>query len=183
LDPPLGDLTPALGKSDEVRLLLVIRRLSPWPVGVLLLADLCPLEDECLRSLRVGGRKEDRQRAAFRLAHQRGALGPDGIHDGPDVIHPRLERRCSRHAVAHAHPTLVEEDEPAEPREMLAEPAILRQLPRNLAMRPCAFYPHEIDVAVADDLVRHVDLAAAGEPDPWGRHRSRRRSCSKVERA
>ena len=68
-------------------------------------------------------------------------------------------------------PACVEDDEPRERSEAAEEPREGRLIPLVLDMREQARDEHEVDGAVADDLVRDVDLATLGV-SRLGRHAS-----------
>jgi hypothetical protein len=80
---------------------------------------LSAAKDESGRALGVRRREQDRHRRAFRYAHQRRSLRAHGVHHGPDVVHPLLERHRLGEPVGHSSPALVEQDEPREPGETL----------------------------------------------------------------
>ena len=107
--------------------------------------------------------EEHRERAAFRLAHHRGTLAADGVQNRSDVVHPLLERRRPGHAVGHAHPALVEEDQARELGHSLAVAPELRQLPADLEVRERALGVDEIDGPVPDDAVGDVHVAAPSD--------------------
>ena len=156
---------PAFGDAGVVGLCLLVGPLAPRPLGVPALAHLCALENEPDGPLRMGRGEEHRERSALRLAHDRGTLAPDRVHDGADVVHALLERRRARDAVGHPEPALVEPDQTCELREALAPAAVLRKLPRDLQVRERTLDVHEVDRAVPDHVVRDVDAAAPHESD------------------
>jgi len=67
--------------------------------------------------------RQDRHRATFRDAEKCGLFGTDGVHHGPHVVHPFLER-ADLDAVGESHASLVEHHEPRERGEPLAEAPI-----------------------------------------------------------
>ncbi len=121
------------------------------------------LEDQCHRALRVRGGEEKGKGPSLGLPDDRGALAADRVHDGPDVVHPLLKRRGAGNSIRHAVATLVEEDEAAELREALAVVSKRRELPVHVQVGVRALRVDEVDRAIADDAIRHVDVAAAGE--------------------
>jgi adenosylmethionine-8-amino-7-oxononanoate aminotransferase len=113
----------------------------------------------------VGSREEHREWCSFGLAYHGGTLAADRVHDRPDVVHALLEGRRSGHAVRHAHPAFVEEDQACELPKTLAVAPELRELPADLEMRICALRVHQIDRPVSDDAKGDVDVTTACEAD------------------
>ncbi len=116
--------------------------------------------DECRRPLRVGRREEDAHRRSLGEAVERSSSRADGVHDGTDVVHARLERGRAADAVGHAGAALVEADQPRERRQPLEERREARYRPVKLEMRDVAGDEDEIERAVARDLIGDVDVAA-----------------------
>jgi hypothetical protein len=69
--------------------------------------------DEGNRPFRVGRGEEDAHVPALGRSEDRGPLGSDRVHHGPDVVHPLLDRRqlVVRHAVRHPGAAPVEENQ------------------------------------------------------------------------
>ena len=71
-----------------------------------------------------------------------------------------------RNAVGQTGPALVEHDEARERCQSFEKTCEGRLFPRKLHMRYPAGDVHEIEGAFADDLIRDVHVAAAGEAGP-----------------
>ena len=112
-------------------------------------------------ALRVRRREQAAHRSALGHAQQRGARGAHRVHHRADVVHPLLERRQLRHAVREAGAALVEQDQPRERGEPEEEARERGLLPEVLEVRDPAHHEHEVERAVAHDLVGDVDVAAA----------------------
>ena len=121
---------PALGQQCHQRLELLRRGLAPGPVVRFRLLDLGAHEQQRLDPLRVGRREDHRHRPAFGDAQQHGALRAGGVQHRPRVVHAVVERADAR-PLGEAHPPLVEQDQPRERRELLAEAAVGRVLPER----------------------------------------------------
>ena len=89
-----------------------------------------PTSSSACGAFRVGRREEHRHRPAFGDADQRRALRAGGVHHGPHVVHPLLERADPR-ALGEAHAALVEQDQPRERRQLLAEAPVAGVLPEQ----------------------------------------------------
>jgi hypothetical protein len=87
----------------------------------------------------------------------------DGVHDGPNVVHPFLEGAGSRNPIGHAHAAFVEANQPRELGEPLAITAIGRQLPVRFEMGVGTLHVDEVDRSIAMDLIGDIQVAAAGE--------------------
>jgi len=103
------------------------------------------------------------------MPEERGTLRTDGLEDCADVVHPLLERRqpVVRDTVGQPSATLVEQDEPREGCETLEEVRHRRLLPHHLDVRHPTRHVDEIARAIPDDLVRDVQVAAAGVLRLW----------------
>src|SRR5204863_5231444 len=88
---PTGIVPELVQRLEE----LVDRLLLSQPVrviggrGALRVASV---KDQGGGPIRIGRSEESAHHAPFRGAQQGGARGARGIHDGPDVIHPLLQR-------------------------------------------------------------------------------------------
>ena len=69
-------------------------------------------EDEARATLRIGSREQDRDAGRGAAGPDDRALGADGVHDGPDVVHGRLERLDLADAVGEPRPAPVQHDHP-----------------------------------------------------------------------
>src|SRR5207247_10060533 len=74
---------------------------------------------ERCRSFGVGRREQQTHRRALREAVERSTPRADGVHDGPEVIHPCLQCWSTTDAVGHAGTALVESDQPRKRRQPL----------------------------------------------------------------
>src|SRR3954454_11801142 len=72
--------------------------------------------------------------------------------------------------VREARPALVEEDQPEPLRQALVEGPPPRQLPEVDEVGDVVRHVNEVDLALADDLVRDGDTAAAGVADVEAHH-------------
>jgi len=85
--------------------------------------------------------------------------------DRADVVHALLERGGARHPVGHAHPALVEQDQPREFGKPLAVVTKCGKLPVHVEVGGRSLRVDEIDRPVTDDAIGDVHVAAAGESD------------------
>jgi hypothetical protein len=92
-----------------------VRRLLVSPPRV---AGYAFLDDVAVRAHRqravwLGGREEQRQRRSSGTpAQQRRPIDPGAIEDCADVIHPHLQVSPGGQTIGHAHPALVEYQDP-----------------------------------------------------------------------
>ena len=154
---------PALGQRCHQRVELLRRGLAPGPVVRFRLLDLGAHEQQRLNPLRVGRREDHRHRPAFGDAQQHGALRAGGVQHRPRIVHAVVERADAR-SLGEAHPPLVEQDQPRERRELLAEAAVGRVLPELLEMGEGAPEPDDVRRPLAEHLVGDLDPAAVGVP-------------------
>lgn len=152
-------------QGREILLELLLGEVAPRPVGVPPLADEGALEDEADRSFGVSRGEQQGKRPAFGLAHDRGPLAADGVHDRSDVVHPLLEGHRLRDAVGHAHSPLIEHNEARELGQPLAVAPVGGQLPVDLEVGVGTLDVDEVDRPLADHAVGDVDVAAAREPN------------------
>ena len=111
----------------------------------------------------VGDGGEEGDRAAVEDAEQRGPAGPHRVHHGEEVVHVLGERGVAARAVGHAGAALVEQDQPAAGGEAAEETGEGGVLPADLQVAGEAGEEHQVDGAVAQDLVGEGGPAAAGE--------------------
>ena len=116
--------------------------------------------DQRPHPLRIRGGEQDAHRAALGQAEQSRALRPDRVHHRADVVHARLQRRRA-HGVGHPLSSLVEADEAAERRELRQEVGVVGNRPRELDVRGERRDVDDVERAVAGDLIRDRDVAAA----------------------
>ncbi len=119
-----------------------------------------PEQGESARALGVRGREQHGHRAALVVPEHGGAFGADCVHDGADVVHPRLEVVDSAVAVGEPRASLVEADEPRERRQPLEEGGVPRLFPVELEVAGKPGHEDEVERPVACDLVRDRDIAA-----------------------
>jgi hypothetical protein len=65
-------------------------------------------------------------------------------------------------AIAQSGPTLVEQNEPRERRQPMEKMTVAGILPMNLEIGDEAWHEHEVEWAMAHDLLCDADLAARG---------------------
>ena len=123
------------------------------------------VEDEGARPLRIRGREQERDPRAFLRRPEHRALGIDGVHDGADVVHPRLERRHLANRVREAAPALVEQEDAGVPGEILDVVDEQRHVPAGQQVGERAADEHEVDRSVPHDLVGDRHVAAPGVAD------------------
>ena len=83
-----------------------------------------------------------------------------GIHDGTHVVHALLERNGCDVAVGEPEPALVEADQPAERCQPAEEPRDGRVFPLDVEVAREPLNEHQVEVSLADDLVRNVHVSA-----------------------
>ena len=152
---------PALGQAAHALLEILPRALAPGPVVRRLLFDLCADEQKGERALRVRRREQDRHRPTLRLPEQGCSLGADRVHRPAHVVHALFERP-ERDVVGEPHSALVEQDQPRERGEALAEAASRRISPHRTEMREEAVDEHEVRRTASEDLVGEVHIAVSG---------------------
>ena len=141
-----------------------LRRPTPGIIGCPHGPRIAAPENERSGPLRVRCREENAHGNALLEPDDRGSLRACGIHDRPQVVHPRLERRNAVHRVGHPGAPLVEDDETRERRQPAAEVAVPRRLPTELHVRDITGHEDDVERTVARDLVGDVDVAAPGVP-------------------
>lgn len=119
-------------------------------------------EDETQRPVGVRRREQHSERPGISSDRHDGAMDPDGIEDGPDVVHPILERRRVPDPVRQAGSALVEQNHAREATQALEPRTAVRLLPVQLEMLDEARDPDERRLPLAEDLVGDVHVAAAG---------------------
>jgi hypothetical protein len=167
-------------RAGELQHLVPHVRLGPGPsglldVGQILLAAVEPrhvvgadevdqdvAEDETQRPVGVRRREQHPERPGIACDRHDGAMDPDGVEDGPDVVHPILERRRVPDPVGQAGSALIEQDHPREATQALEPRTAVWLLPVQLEMLDEARDPDQRRLAVAEDLVGDVHVAAAG---------------------
>lgn len=137
------------------------RRLTPRPLLVRPLTHLRTLEDECPCALGVSRREQERQGPALRLTDDGSPFAAGRVHDGPDVVHPLLERGRTGDAIRHPVAALVEQDEAAELGEAFTVVAERRELPVDVEVRVRALGVHQVDRTVAHHAVGDVHVSTA----------------------
>jgi hypothetical protein len=121
---------------------------------------LPPIPGGGSRSLRIRCGEQQAHGRALGHTVERGASGPDRVHHGPYVVHARLEGWRAPNAVRHPGAALVEADQPRERPDALEEgcPPGNRGLDLEVTHEPGN--EHDVERAVAADLVGDMDLAA-----------------------
>ena len=132
--PVLGDAGGVVGRPEDAR------------VG----AD----DDQRPNAIGIRRGEEDAHRTALRDTEQRRAIRADRIHHSAGVVHAGLERGSAGHRIGHAGSSLVETDQAREGRQSLIGRGHARDLPCELDVRCHRRDVHEIEGAVASDLVR-----------------------------
>jgi hypothetical protein len=92
------------------------------------------------------------------------------VHHRPDVIHPLHQARWPSDRIRQPSPPLVEKDHPGEGREPPQKPGQVRLLPGKFDMGDKARHEHQINRAIAKNLIGDAHLAALGISR--GRHRN-----------
>jgi hypothetical protein len=110
------------------------------------------------RGIRRG--EQERHWSSLGDAEERGSLAAHGIHHGPHVIHPLLERRDAANAIGEPRPALVEPDEPRERAQALEEAGRPRMLPLIFQVRHEAGDDDEAERPASRHLVGDVQTAA-----------------------
>jgi hypothetical protein len=120
-------------------------------------------EDERLGPVRVRRREQDGHRPAVVHTDERGLGRTDGVEHREQIGHPVLDRRrvVEVDRVGPTASALVEGDEPGERRQSPQEAGRPRLLPEQ-RRHARAETQHEIDRAVAHDLVGNVRAARPG---------------------
>ena len=95
-------------------------------------------KDQRCGALRIGGGEQDAHRSALGEAEEGGALRPDRVHHGPDVVHARLERGRAAHRIRHPRAALVELDQATHRDRVVECRAEARELQ---ASSTCVTYP------------------------------------------
>ena len=109
----------------------------------------------------IGGQKQRADRSEAR-SEDRGPLASDRVHDRDRVLRPagRRDRVGGTDARGHAHPAMVEPDDPAERRQPAVEAEHRRlgvdRVDRNERPR----HHDQIDRAIAEHLIGDVQIAA-----------------------
>ncbi len=119
------------------------------------------VQDERGRALGVRGREQGRHRAALELRVHGRALRAGGVQHRDHVVHLLLERRRLGDRIGQPRSATVEHDQPRERREAVEVPRHPRLIPVVLDLRDPGGHVHDVDRAVADDLVGDVEIAAA----------------------
>ena len=88
------------------------------------------------------------------------------------VVHPLLERLRARYRIRQAGPAFVEHDQPGERCDPAQEVGGLRVLPVLLDVRQPLRDQDQVDVAIAQRLIRDAQIACLGESCLRKRHRS-----------
>ena len=118
-------------------------------------------QNERTTSFRKGGGEEEGKRATLGHAEDRGLLRPGGIHDCTDVRHLGLEVRemIEGHWIGQAGSPPVEDDQAPDGSEPPSLVRQLRDLPERLDVVHPALDQHQVQGALAHDLVGEVDVA------------------------
>ena len=140
----------SLGRDPRERLVALLRVEHALRPGV--------EEDESLHAVGVGGREHGARRSGLGDPEQRGPFAADRVHDGPQVVHPRLDREAAR-PVGEADAAGVDDDQPAAFGQPLAELGEVRRLPERVQVRE-ERKEDEVGRPLADDLVGDRDVAA-----------------------
>src|ERR687898_391295 len=109
-------------------------------------------------SIRMGGGKHHRHRAALGIPEEGSTLDLGGIHHDLDVVHPFLEpwEVAQGHGVGDAGSALVETENPREPRQPLEVRGHRGLLPHGVAVRDPVRHEHEVYGPGAEELVGDI---------------------------
>jgi hypothetical protein len=122
------------------------------------------VEDDRPNSVGIAGGEVRSQRGALRAAEDHRALHPGGVHHGPSIVDPLLDRRRACHRVGQPHPTLVVGGDASERRQATHESDVAGMLPGEVEVRDRAGDVDDVHRAVADDLVRDAQIATPRVP-------------------
>jgi hypothetical protein len=130
-------------------------------------------EDQRRRALGVGRGEQHRHDAAVEGSVDRRSFGPCVVEDGANVVHPFLERgqRLERDGIGQAHPSLVEDNDPAKRPEPAEELRHERKLPPALDVALPGTADNEIEGPLAEYLIGDVHISATREPRLGNVHR------------
>ena len=117
-------------------------------------------ENQRLRSLRSCCGKGHCGGTAFADPHEGGFLEADSIHDGLDLRSSIVERANFRDRIRQSDPCLVEHDDPTERGEPIHERLVLGQRPEQLDMADEGPGVNQLDLPVAEHLIREAEVAA-----------------------
>ena len=156
---PIRTLTPSLLDVIDHRppFLLRVPRGMVWGPGAPRIAAV-QHQSRDTRGIRRG--EQERHWSSLGDAEERGSLGAHGIHHGPHVIHPLLERRDAANAIGEPRAALVEPDEPRERAQALEEAGRPRMLPLIFQVRHEAGDDDEVERPASRHLVGDVQTAA-----------------------
>jgi hypothetical protein len=116
-------------------------------------------EGDHRRDLVGVGRGQQQGQAAAGVATEEGhPPGPGGVQDAADVVHLVVEGVPGRAPVREAVAEAVEQEQPGERRQLAQEPGERRVLPQQTQVGRPPEQEHQVQIAVADDLV--------GQPAP-----------------
>ena len=169
-------LQPLLARAEDPECafdltLVRLLRLAPGVVGRPHPARIGAADDERRGALRVGRGEENAHRRPLGEPVEGSTARGDCVHDRPNVVHARLQRRGSADAVGHARAALVEPNQPAEGGQFLEKGREARHGPVELEVRDVARDEHEVERPLAGDLVGDVDVAALRVLNVGGLHR------------
>ena len=158
-DAQQGAIAPGVLGLGEHQLNLLVGG-APRDVGVGTEAWGRAVEDQRGRALRIRRGEEHARRAALRDPVEGRPLHAGGIHHRLHVVHPLLQRGWAAHGVRQAGATLVEDHDARKRAEPLEQVGNLRHLPVVLDVRDEARDEDQIQVSLAEHLVRDVSVAA-----------------------
>ena len=118
-------------------------------------------EDEARATLRIGCREQDRDAGRGAAGPDDRALGADRVHDGPDVVHGRLERLDLADPVGEPRPAAVQHDHPPGRRESLDVADEQWLLPGGEQIPGDPAEEDDVRRAIADELVGDGHVAAS----------------------
>jgi hypothetical protein len=116
-----------------------------------------------VQAFRIGGSEDRASRRRLGEPEHGRTLDPELVHDGADVVHPRLDREAAR-PVGQPDPAWVDDDQPSPARQLVPELGEAVQAPERPDVRQ-EREEHEIALPLADDLVRDRDVAAPRVPN------------------
>jgi hypothetical protein len=117
-------------------------------------------EDERGHTFRIGRREQGCERSPFRDPDERGAIAAGGVHHGANVVHALFGAAEAECALRQTGAPLVERDHPGERREVAEELAEERRLPRQIGIRDESRHENEVDLTLAEHLIRDRQIAA-----------------------
>jgi len=139
----------------------ILRGRGPGIVGRARAPDSWVEQDETRATIRIRRGEEHGQAGARAAAPEDRSLRSGVVHDGPDVVHHRLERWDLADAIGEARPPLVEHEHATDGREAFHVSDEQGLFPGGQQVPGDAPDEDDIDRSGAHDLIGDRDVAAA----------------------